>query len=90
MKQIWKATDIENAKYIGILEVNGEPFEIFKTKEKLVFGSFCNAGFLESGFMEIEEYESTDEALQELLSDLETYYQDGAQYVSRIICNERM
>jgi hypothetical protein len=90
MKQIWKVTDIENAKYIGILEVNEESFEIFKTKEKLVFGSFCNAGFIESGFMEIEEYESTDEALQELLSDLETYYQDGAQYVSRIIVNERM
>jgi hypothetical protein len=28
--------------------------------------------------------------LQELLSDLETYYNDGASYVSRIVCNQRM
>jgi hypothetical protein len=30
------------------------------------------------------------DTLQELHSDLETYYRDGARYVSRIVCNERM
>jgi len=28
--------------------------------------------------------------LQELHSDLEAYYREGANYVSRIVCNERM
>ena len=90
MKQIWKATDIENAIYIGSFEVHGEHFEILETKNKFVFGTACNAGFLESGYMELEEGETGDAALLELYSDLDAYYQDGYEYVSRIVCNERM
>jgi len=37
-----------------------------------------------------DDCESLEETLQELHDDLETYYRDGAQYVSRIVCNERM
>lgn len=90
MEKNWKATNVENAEYIGTLEVNEECFEILKTENKLVFGGACNVGFLESGYMEIEEGESADEALQELHGDLESFYQNGREYVSRIVCNERM
>ena len=81
--------------YIGILEFKdneGEyyDFEIYKTKRFLAFGSHCNAGFLISGFIERESHESLDETLQELLEDLQVYYNDGPEYVSRIKCNERM
>ena len=47
----------------------------------------CNTGFLESGYLEPEDHESDDKALQELLADLETYYNDGPRYVSRIVHN---
>jgi hypothetical protein len=87
----WSPTDLTNAKYIGTLEIEGGGyFEIIATHDKLVFGGACNAGLIESGFIMREDGERTDETLQELHADLETYYRDGASYVSRIVCNERM
>ena len=87
----WKLSDIENAKYIGTLEIEGgEYFEVLETPERLVFGGACNAGFLESGYITREDHESLDETLQELHADLETFYRDGREFVSRIVCNERM
>ena len=65
-------------------------FDIVVTPERIVFGGCCNAGFMESGYIERDDCESIDETLAELLSDLECYYNDGPQYVSRIVCNERM
>ena len=99
--QEWTVSDTTEAKYIGAIEFQDEAgefhdFEVVKTTtrsktpRRIVFGGTCNAGFLESGFLEMEDGEWTDEALQEMLSDLESYYNDGPQYVSRIICNERM
>lgn len=90
-KTQWSASNVEGAKYLGILELeSGEYFEVLETDTKLVFGGACNVGFLESGYILREEFESIDETLQELHSDLETYYRAGAGYVSRIVCNERM
>lgn len=87
----WSVSNIEGAKHLGILELeSGEYFEVLETETKLVFGSACNVGLLESGYILREEYEFVNETLQELHSDLETYYRDGASYVSRIVCNERM
>jgi len=87
----WKVSNTSNAKYIGTLELeSGENFEVLATDDKLVFGSACNAGFLESGYILREDCESIEETLRELHSDLETFYRDGASYVSRIVCNERM
>jgi len=91
----WKAINTDNAQYIGIFEfmdTNGDwhNFEVLKTDTHLVFGGACNIGFLESGNMEIDDCLSLDENLHALLSDLETYYSDGKEYVTRIICNERM
>jgi hypothetical protein len=92
MKKNWTASNIENAKHLGTLEVGPQEnvFEVLETSDRLVFGGACNAGFLESGFLEKEEWETSDEALQELFSDLECFYQNGPNYVSRIVFNERM
>jgi hypothetical protein len=86
----WTATNVSAATYLGPLSVGDEYFEILRAANRLVFGGACNAVFLESGYMELEDGETMDEALNELIADLETYYHDGAQYVSRIVCNERM
>jgi hypothetical protein len=87
----WSVSNTTNAKHLGTLELeSGEYFEVLETETKLVFGSACNVGLLESGYILRESFESLDETLQELHSDLETYYRDGANYVSRIVCNERM
>ena len=94
----WERTDPEevgNGKYLGELGVGNreEPTEIFsviRTTTRLVFGGACNVGFMESGYMDLETDETTDEALCELSEDLDTYYADGGQYCSRIVCNERM
>lgn len=98
MKKIeWQPSDLTNAKPIGsglsVIEFQDnkgewQNFDILATPERIVFGSYCNAGFLESGYILREE--SIDDTLGELLSDLETYYNDGPQYTSRIVCNERM
>ena len=87
----WTASNITKAQYRGILELeSGEYFEILETKSRIVFGNACNAGFLESGYITKEDHESSDETLRELNDDIECYYRDGAKYVSRIVCNERM
>ncbi len=87
----WKATDVAKASYVGVLEIEGgDSFEILSTEKRLVFGGACNAGFLESGYMELYDDESVDAALRELLEELEVYYRDGPTYTSRIVFNERM
>jgi len=94
-KNNWTATDLSSAIYLGPIEFEDNKgelhiFELMDTKKRIAFGGACNAGFLESGFIEKEEWESTDETLQELISDLETFYSDGAEYTDRIIFNERL
>ena len=94
-KTEWRVTDISKAKSLRPLEFQDnkgewQNFELLYTPEKIVFGGCCNVGFIESGYIEREEFESLDETLQELFSDLEIYYNDGPNFVSRIVCNERM
>lgn len=94
----WQVTpDTDKAKYIGLIEFQDNAgewynFEVLHSKQhsRIVFGSSCNVGFFESGYLEIEDGESVDEALSEMLVDLECYYNEGPSYVSRIVCNERM
>lgn len=100
MSKTWTVTDISNPVSIGargfldleFQDNKGEwqHFHVIATKERIVFGGLCNAGFIESGYIEREPGETLDDTLQELISDLETYYNDGPRYVSRIVCNERM
>lgn len=91
----WKAQDTEKADYVGIVEFQSNDgewhnFEVVKTPTHLIFGGCTNIGLLESGNMEIDDCFSIDENLQELIADLETYYNGGPDYVAYIICNERM
>ena len=93
--EIIKSIREDKHSYVGLIEFQdneGEyyDFEIYKTNRFLAFGSHCNAGFLISGFIERDSYESLDETLQELLEDLKVYYNDGPEHVSRIKCNDRM
>ena len=96
-KQVWSVSDISNsitmrANEIEFQDASGEwhLFTIIATPERIVFGGACNVGFLESGFLARDDGESLDESLSETLADLETFYNDGPGYVSRIVCNERM
>ena len=88
----WSVSDISQATSLPLLQVDSGDnwFDLLETPQKIVFGGFCNAGFLESGFIVRQDGETLDETLAELSADLETYYRDGASYVSRIVCNERM
>jgi hypothetical protein len=93
----WTTSDISKPLHLPkcIIEFVDEreqfhDFTIVATAERVVFGGVCNVGFIESGYIEREEGESLDECLQELLRELETYYNDGREYVTRIVCNERM
>lgn len=90
----WTVSNQANAKYLGTLEiesaVGGGDFEILSAPDRLIFGGACNAGFLESGYILRDESETEAETLAELQADLETYYLDGPQAVSRIIHNSRL
>lgn len=97
MKKIWQLSDVSNSIPIrsNILEFQDNSnewhvFEIIATQEKIVFGGSCNVGFLESGYICRNDIESLDETLSELFADLQTYYNDGYEYCSRIVCNKRM
>jgi hypothetical protein len=90
----WSVSDLTNAEYLGIVEIkdnDGEyhNFEVMETKDRLIFGGYTNSGFIESGYIE-KDGVSTDEALQELHEELETYYNDGGDYTSILVFNERM
>ena len=94
----WASTDLVGARQVGnglsILEFQDDKgewhcFDLLKTAERVVFGGTCNVGFIESGYIERDD-EELDETLSELLADLECYYNQGPDAVSRIACNERM
>ena len=90
----WKLSNLENAEYLGTIEFQDDTnefhtFEIMENENKLIFGSFCNAGFLESGYI-LKEGFSTDETLIELLEELEIYYNHGKEFISLLVYNDRM
>lgn len=91
-KPVWQASDHSAARYLGALEIEGapSPFEVLALPDRLLFGGFCNAGFLESGYILTANFPNDSHALADLIDDLETYYRDSAEYVSAIVCNERM
>jgi hypothetical protein len=86
---------VESAPVQGIIEFkdragNWHDFTVITLPDRLLFGGTCNVGFLESGYMLRDDAESLDESLAELLAELETYYNDGARYAPRLVCNRRM
>ena len=99
MRKEWAVSDISKtirmrSNCLEFRDARGEwhDFAIIATPSRVVFGGMCNVGFVESGYIDrnIDARECLDETLQELLDDLETYYNDGPEYVSRIVYNERM
>ena len=87
----WNWIDDANFQHLGVLEVeSGGYFEVMETPTHLVFGGFTNNSFLQSGYIEREEFESLNETLFELKEELDVFYRDGRDYCSRIVCNERM
>ena len=86
----------KGAAYLGLIEFEDNSnewhyFEIFQSNTHLIFGGINNTGFIESGNFKIDSDFSNDENLQELLVDLESYYNDGAGYQSdSFACNDRM
>lgn len=91
----WKPTPagrLQGGKSLGCLELLESDgfFEIVELPSRIVFGGACNVGFLESGYIVKDSFESTDETLQALAEDLDTYYRDGKEFCTRIVCNERM
>ena len=104
-RNAWTVSDMTKAEHIGTLSVeatneDGHPytydFEIIATHatsatpNRLFFGSITNSGFLESGFIEIEDGETLNNTLNDLHDDLQTYYVDGPRFTNRIIANNRM
>lgn len=99
MKREWSPSDISRTIRMlsNDLEFEDEKgewhnFTVIATPDRVVFGDCCNCGFIESGYIErdLDGGESLDETLQEMLTDLECYYNDGPDFVERIVCNERM
>ncbi len=94
----WTPSDLSGALYLGPLEFQdskGEwhSFEVMSTlvpSDRIVFGGYTNTGFIESGFIRRDPAESTADTMVEMLSDLETYYNAGPQFTTRIVVNERM
>ena len=81
-----------NKKYIGIVELskNSENkefcdwhIELWGTN-CLIFGSACNAGLLVEGhkFIDLDARETVDNAMGDLLADLQVSIDQGEQYVS--------
>lgn len=86
----------ENGEHVGILEFempDGEwhDFEFFVTSDRVVFGGFCNVGFIESGYMEIDPVFSLDENICDCLNKLEEFYENGKDYENtELFLTERM
>jgi len=93
-KKWYHIDDVVGVEFVGVLELSVEfdynYFMIVKIGNKLVFGNATNIELLQSGFMPINDDFSLDENLQELNSELETYYRDGYRYCTNILCNDRM
>lgn len=97
-KTEWQASDLKDAKPIGtglsVIEFQSDDgewhdFDVLETPDRIVFGGMTNSGFIESGYI-LKDGFSTDEVLQELLADLEVYYNDSPDAVSHIVHNQRM
>lgn len=91
----WTPSNLTASTHLGMLEFQSNDnewhsFEIMQTDTRLVFGNFTNNSFLESGYMELDTDLHLDCNLQELYADIEVYYNDGLEFTTLIVCNQRM
>lgn len=97
-KKEWTFSNAEKTgKYVGLVEFQSDDkefhdFEVFVTPTRVVFGGFTNTGFIESGYLEYDREirGAVDEALSDMLMDLEAYYSQRPDAVQYIVVNERM
>ena len=93
-KTKWEVSDLTDAEGPWDIEFKGRGewhhFTVLVTEDRVVFGGACNAGFLESGYMERAELRSVHAWKQELLEQLRNYYNQGPEAAPKLICNERM
>ncbi len=93
----WTPTDISSpielrSNQVEFQSLDGDwhHFYIVVTESRIAFGGFTNTGFIESGYLQRDDCFSLDEQLQSLVEDLEVFYNDGPEYTSEIVCNDRM
>lgn len=92
--KFWTVRDITDGRYLGPIEIqdkHGEyhTFELVETSKEIVFGGCTNTGLLQSGYINKDNH-GTNEAISRLISELEVFYNDGREYCTEIVCNERM
>ena len=96
----WSPSNIKHARSLGIIEFNSgdknnpddecwHDFHVFALADRLVFGGFCNVGFIESGYMLTDGF-AIEETLQDLTDELESFYRGGCEPRERLVCSERM
>lgn len=89
----WQASDTSKAEYLGTLEIedkHGEfhAFEVMVIpNDRYIFGGAVNVGFLESGYMLLEEDSGE---LENLHGELQAFYDGGEGCAPRLVCNHRM
>lgn len=92
----WFPLYTDNMEYVGIVEFQADDgewhvFTFVRDVNFIVFGGVCNIGLLQSGSFQMDTCFSFDENLQELVADLESYYNGEAGYQSyAFLCNDRM
>jgi hypothetical protein len=75
--------DITTTKYLGEVEIAEDIFSFLRITahgvDYLIAGGVCNTGLIAEYAREIESHETTDEALSDMISDIETMpYPSGA------------
>ncbi|MGR5365952.1 hypothetical protein [Photobacterium damselae] len=94
----WELRHTTSDENIGNLEIEHPvipdeyiSFYLLKNDTHIIFGDFCNTGFLESGNKRIDHDFSLDENLAALIDDIENYYSCNYDSISSdFSCNERM
>jgi len=76
---------------VGIFEFNAKKewyyYYIVKNDNKLSFGTVSNCGFMERGYLTLDNSFSLDEHLQCLVEDVKNYFKNGIT-PSKTVINE--
>ena len=73
---------MKTEKYLGIMELKRKDgdydvWTIVRIGDRLSYGTSCNVGFLRHGYIEIGSYYNEQDALEELVAELELMAFDG-------------
>jgi hypothetical protein len=82
---------MKTEKYIGIVELERKDgdydvWTIVQVGDRLNYGTVCNIGFMRHGYIEMDSYCDEQEALEELVTELELMAFDGSsQHCSGVL-----